>query len=178
MPILRKLKSLLGAGDADEQSERDVTVTVEHDPENEAAIKGADIEDTEAESGAAADEGLDADEEPDDEPADADADEPVEIPDAEGGTADAESAVDADGEAGETEDGEVWEADTGSADDAGSDEPVDVLNGIGPAYAERLENAGIETVGDLAAADATTLADDADIAEGRIQGWIDQASEY
>jgi predicted flap endonuclease-1-like 5' DNA nuclease len=175
MPILRKLKSLLGADDADEESERDVTVTVEHDPENEAAVKGAEVEDPEEAAGGTAeesdaDEGTD-DESASDESAEADADEPVEIPDAEGGTADADDEA-------EDAEADAAEADAVGADDSGSDEPVDVLNGIGPAYAERLENAGIETVGDLAAADAATLAEEADIAEGRIQGWIDQASEY
>jgi predicted flap endonuclease-1-like 5' DNA nuclease len=201
MSILRKLKSLLGADDAEEEADRDVTVTVEHDPENEAAVKGAEVEepgeDTEAEADVDGESiGESIDEEPvDDEPADddsadvdaadvdaadVDAAEPVEIPDAEGGTADAEAESQTDGDEAATDDATDAEAtdDAGDAEASGSDESVDVLNGIGPAYAERLENAGIETVGELAAADAATLAEDADIAEGRIQGWIDQATEY
>lgn len=56
-----------------------------------------------------------------------------------------------------------------------STEPVDSLSGIGPAYAERLAEAGIETVGDLAAADATELDEATDLGQGRLAGWIQQA---
>lgn len=58
-----------------------------------------------------------------------------------------------------------------------SDEPVESINGIGDAYAGRLADAGITTVGDLAAADATDLAESTDIAEGRLEGWIEQARD-
>ncbi|AGN02560.1 hypothetical protein L593_13105 [Salinarchaeum sp. Harcht-Bsk1] len=210
MSIVRKLKSLLGLDEGGSEPERDVTVTVEHDPENEAAVKGADVEEStsggshavavsgdEDEDEAAAEEetesvadeaetsieeetGTSVDEEaetgaeeeadteaaPEDETATAAEDEPdeVEIPDAE----EPEAPVD---EESDEEEAEATEA-------AGSSEPVDVLNGIGPAYAERLGDAGVETVGELAAADAAGLAEESDIAEGRIQGWIDQAGEY
>lgn len=58
-----------------------------------------------------------------------------------------------------------------------SSEPVDTLTGIGPAYSERLSDAGIETVGDLATADASTVSEVTDIGEGRLQNWIDRASD-
>lgn len=64
------------------------------------------------------------------------------------------------------------ESDAASADDA---DPVDAISGIGPAYRERLEAAGVETLADLAAADAASLAEATDIGEGRIAGWIDRA---
>jgi predicted flap endonuclease-1-like 5' DNA nuclease len=57
----------------------------------------------------------------------------------------------------------------------GSEEPVDSLSGIGPAYSERLSDAGIETVGDLAAADASTLDEATGIGEGRVEDWIERA---
>lgn len=60
----------------------------------------------------------------------------------------------------------------------GSDDPVDQIRGIGPAYAERLESAGIETVGELAAADAADLAERTDVPEGRASNWIERAREY
>lgn len=57
----------------------------------------------------------------------------------------------------------------------GSQEPVDSLSGIGPAYSERLRDAGIETVGDLAAAEASALDEATGIGEGRLEGWIERA---
>lgn len=54
-------------------------------------------------------------------------------------------------------------------------ESVETITGIGPAYAERLGDAGIETVDQLAAADAADLANDTDISESRVQKWIDLA---
>jgi polyhydroxyalkanoate synthase len=53
---------------------------------------------------------------------------------------------------------------------------VDTVNGIGPTYAERLQAAGIETVADLAAADAATVAEAAEVSESRAQDWIDQVA--
>jgi predicted flap endonuclease-1-like 5' DNA nuclease len=49
------------------------------------------------------------------------------------------------------------------------------INGIGAAYADRLAEAGITSVADLAAADAEALAAETDLAAGRIEGWIEQA---
>lgn len=72
------------------------------------------------------------------------------------------------------------DAGTAMVDDApgeGSGDPVDSISGIGPAYAERLDAAGVATVGDLAAADATRLAAETDISEKRLQDWIDLAAE-
>lgn len=62
-----------------------------------------------------------------------------------------------------------------TAGTTGGDEPVDSLSGIGPAYAERLAEAGVETVGDLAAADAADLDAATDIGEGRLASWIEKA---
>ncbi|MFC4986983.1 helix-hairpin-helix domain-containing protein [Saliphagus infecundisoli] len=60
--------------------------------------------------------------------------------------------------------------------DAGDDQPVETIKGIGPAYAERLADAGVETVGDLAAADSEELAAETGIAPTRVQGWIDRVN--
>ncbi len=54
-------------------------------------------------------------------------------------------------------------------------EPVTEIKGIGPAYADRLAGAGVDTVAELAASDADELADQTDISAKRIQGWIDRA---
>ncbi len=107
------------------------------------------------------------------------------------GTADAAGEPDADAE---TESGVEAEsddeADVASGDEdstsadatdepaAGSSDPVTDINGIGAAYGERLSDAGVETVADLAAADADELADATDISASRIEGWIDAAAEY
>lgn len=56
------------------------------------------------------------------------------------------------------------------------EDPVDTIKGIGPSYAEELATAGIETVRDLANADATTIAKETDIAEARLQNWIERAN--
>lgn len=58
---------------------------------------------------------------------------------------------------------------------AASSEPVETIRGIGPAYAERLAEAGIETVADLAGADAEAVAQETDIAQGRVEDWIEEA---
>jgi polyhydroxyalkanoate synthase len=57
------------------------------------------------------------------------------------------------------------------ADDA---DDVETISGIGPAYAERLRSAGIETTADLAAADPATVAETAQVSESRVEDWFDQ----
>ena len=58
---------------------------------------------------------------------------------------------------------------------AGSDDPVTDIKGIGPTYAEQLAAAGIETVADLAAADADTIEAETGLSATRAAGWIEQA---
>jgi predicted flap endonuclease-1-like 5' DNA nuclease len=60
---------------------------------------------------------------------------------------------------------------------AAVDEPVDSISGIGPAYRERLAEAGVETIGELRAADVSHLADASDIAETRLEDWIERAHD-
>jgi polyhydroxyalkanoate synthase len=59
-------------------------------------------------------------------------------------------------------------------DDATSAE-LETLDGVGPAYAERLRDAGVQSVTDLAASDVVSLADEADVPVSRLEGWITQA---
>jgi len=81
------------------------------------------------------------------------------------------------------EPGDVDEAETEEdADDAepatdGSTESVETITGIGPAYASRLEEFGIETVGELAAADAAEVAEGIDVSESRVSDWIERAND-
>lgn len=62
-------------------------------------------------------------------------------------------------------------------DAPGDDSPVTEISGIGPAYSERLANANITTVSELAAADASELASEVDVSETRLAGWIEAARE-
>lgn len=55
--------------------------------------------------------------------------------------------------------------------------PVTEISGIGPSYSERLADANIETVGDLAAADSESLHDETGLSEKRLGGWIDAAQD-
>lgn len=50
------------------------------------------------------------------------------------------------------------------------------IRGIGPVTEGTLEEAGITSVEQLAAADAATLAAETGIAEGRIEAFIDRAT--
>lgn len=59
--------------------------------------------------------------------------------------------------------------------DVADDTPVEDVNGIGPAYAQRLTDAGIETVDDLLAADPDEVADATDLSPKRVSRWQDAA---
>lgn len=179
MVLLQKLKALLGLGDS-EAEDREVGVTVERNgpadettgtaepAQDEPGEESVGIDETEsaaepgtdaepAEGSAAADDG---------EPADSTGSitEPADSP--EEATEPAETTGPSDGDA-------VPESEVSTETE--SDEPVDTIKGIGPAYAERLGEAGVETVGELATADAEDLAGETGIAPTRIQGWIDRA---
>jgi predicted flap endonuclease-1-like 5' DNA nuclease len=194
MSLLQKLKSVFGLGDDDGgKSRRDVGVTVEHEPsepdepepatETESAVKGADVDSSAAETDApavdesdaateesetAVDEGDAATEESETavDESEAAAEEAIEEaePDAEGEEEPAETEADAEAEA-EPEEPEP-EAPEGTLED---------VKGIGPAYAERLRNAGVDSIADLADADAEDLAAETDLSATRIENWIEQA---
>jgi predicted flap endonuclease-1-like 5' DNA nuclease len=55
--------------------------------------------------------------------------------------------------------------------------PVEEIKGIGSAYASRLADAGVQTVPELAAADAAELGSETGIGESRVANWIERASE-
>jgi len=50
---------------------------------------------------------------------------------------------------------------------------IETVDGIGPTYAERLREAGIGTVEDLAASDPETVAEIAEAPPGRVKDWFD-----
>ncbi|WP_136717001.1 class III poly(R)-hydroxyalkanoic acid synthase subunit PhaC [Halorientalis salina] len=88
-----------------------------------------------------------------------------------------DEAVETDGES----DAEETTGDEGDTDEQATladEDAADVegVNGIGPTYADRLREAGIETVADLADADAATVADAAQVSADRARDWIDQAA--
>ena len=165
-----------GSGSTDVRVEREAegseaSDTASGDTSNEAAVKGTaespehdDEEEEEpaaAETDAAASTGTMAETEGDDPEEMAEEAEATTVTDHAGTE---ESAADPAEAAGpvptEPEDGE---------------DPVDSVSGIGPAYAKRLNEAGIESVADLLDADAAEVADETGISEKRVRGWQDAA---
>ena len=148
MTLLDKIKSLLGLETSrpEPSDDRDVGVTVEHEPDEEGADAEADEESTET-----------------DEP---DTDEPsTEEPEPEADEAEPE-ADEAEPEADEADEPEQSGEPEGDLED---------VKGIGPSYADRLRDAGIETIADLADADAEAVAAESDLSEGRLEEWIESA---
>jgi predicted flap endonuclease-1-like 5' DNA nuclease len=184
MSLLDKLKSLLGleSSESSGADRRDVGVTVERESgrETDAGTERAVKESADDGAGAATTDGT----EPDAADADADGREPAETAGVEAGgeatAADTDGGATAEAGAG---DGASVDADSDAEADSGADaeeprvpsEAVDVIKGIGPTYAGRLSDAGVETVDDLAAADAADLASRADVPEGRVENWIEKA---
>jgi len=133
-------------------------VTVEREPstETEDAVKGTDTE-PETTGGSESEHATrDSEEEVTEEPAE----------DVTGDSED-EATAESDVEAGEES--------ADSEADLGTDESTDVIKGIGSAYAERLAEAGVDTVADLATGDAESLSAETGISETRLQNWIDRA---
>lgn len=192
MSLLDKLKSLLGIDSTGESStgdERTVGVTVEResgtdpDARTERAVKepvegdGTDVEEPEAEveepddteeaegseESAASEEAAPADEVED-------AGEPAEAEDIEetAGTTDAEETT-------STEDVEETASTEDAEEPQAPSEAVDVIKGIGPTYAGRLSDAGVETVADLATSDVESLAEETGVSEKRIRNWSQRA---
>lgn len=170
MGVIEKIKSVLGLGNgADTSRDRDTEVVVEHEPEvdsDEGSVDGAPKPSTEADEGVAEAEpttGPSSDDE-------ATEDEPeAETPEAEPESDISETELEAD--TPETEP----EAETGEPTDG--DQSVQTVSGIGPAYADRLADAGIETIDDLVSADPESLAESADLSAKRIERWQDRATE-
>lgn len=155
MPIVKLLRTVLGIGDS--ESEESTDVSVEHEPktEEDAAAAGTD---------ATASTGSMTEEPPADE---------------ESATEPAETGTDVSDHSGtDTTAAESAEAAGPVPEEAeGGHDPVENVSGIGPAYAKRLEEAGIETVNNLLDADAEELASQTDLSEKRIQRWQERADE-
>lgn len=182
--VLKKLKSLLGFDDDDESDrQRDIGVTVEREPaespdaETEAAVKGTD-------AGTEPDDGDDSETEPDDSTSDAaesadpsdEADEESTAEPDDAAVDDSEETEEEAGAAADVEDTDETEAEADAEDDEPpASDPVDEIKGIGPAYAERLGDAGIETIPQLAEADPESLAAETDLSEKRVSEWVERA---
>ncbi|PSQ56242.1 hypothetical protein BRD22_06360 [Halobacteriales archaeon SW_8_68_21] len=166
MALLQKLKEKLGFGSDSaerESAETEVTVERESEPAAAAAVSGGD-------DGA------------DDTEGDGETDEAEPVASETEAAASTESLVDEE-IAGDDGAAEPAEAATSGSDDVAVDDgdrgaSVEDIKGIGPAYAERLASIGIETVDDLAGADAAEVAEGASVGEKRAATWIDRASEF
>lgn len=150
--ILQKIKRVFGlsqpAGtEAESAGETQADVTVEREPDSGGGGASASAAGTTVESDAAA-----------------------------GGTGtDTETGPAGDHsppEAGIEDDSEPEVADD-QPDAAG--ESVDAIKGIGPTYSDRLSDAGIETIGDLADAEAAAVAEAAKTGETKAGSWIERA---
>ncbi|NHN47612.1 hypothetical protein G9464_08385 [Halostella sp. JP-L12] len=191
--------------ESDAERQRDVGVTVEREPAEEPdtgsedAVKGTDTSpgagETAAGSGAAEpSEPTDAPSEPTDAASVEEPDEPVVEADDEPAAGESEPAEPADEAASEdelieeavedetaeeAEEDETAEAageETAAEPSDGADgEDVTEIKGIGPAYGERLANVGIDSVAQLADADAEEIAAQTDLSEKRVSEWIERA---
>jgi len=168
MGLISTIKSVLGIDDsgerrADQSGGTEVTVEREPDPSSERAVKESDDAATgeTADANAGSVGGRTA----------SGGDDPGTVTEADAGGTD--DSTEDDGDSAD----ESAESGDGGTEDGGDDGvPVDDIKGIGPAYADRLADADIDTVSDLAGADATVLAEATEIGENRLQGWIDRAN--
>ena len=77
-----------------------------------------------------------------------------------------------------TEESEPESADTAAADDdSTADSDLTAIKGIGPAYSERLNAAGISSVAALADADAETVGEEINVSPKTVSNWIDRAAD-
>jgi len=176
MGLLEKLKSTLGLQSPEEGAEgTTVNVEYEPDPESEAAVKGTD-EPVAAGTSAAGSTGS-ITEEPPEVPGDDDVAAAAEPAEAAGPESQVETpeTTDVEAEAEAEAEADDAEAEPEAEPEVGTDESVDAIQGIGPAYAERLREAGIETVGDLRGADVTDLAEETGLSEKRLGRWVERA---
>lgn len=69
------------------------------------------------------------------------------------------------------------QTDADADSDSENADSIESVKGIGETYAERLRDADVETVDELAEADVESLGDETDISEKRLERWIDRASD-
>jgi predicted flap endonuclease-1-like 5' DNA nuclease len=189
MGLLEKLKSFFGAGEERPASRPDEPeVTVEHEPaaESEHLVKGTDAADEASATGGTETAGAsradtsgtnDASAGPSDGTTDGRATDEVEScedADAMEETRRSDAAVATDTRAGT---GTEPTDETDGAESTADSPPVEEIKGIGPTYSERLGDAGIGTVADLAAADPEAVAEAAETSRSRADGWIERARE-
>lgn len=171
MGLLDTIKSVLGIGTTTERSEEAATgpagetsVAVEREPGSEEISEAEDVE------------------EPVAEPTDATGS-TESIVDEEAAASDATEAAEP-AEAAGPESADVTTDVEETGPDPESEAPVDEaptvqeVKGIGPAYGERLVDAGVVTVADLADADPEELAEQTGVSKSRIREWIDRAREF
>jgi len=153
MSLISTLKSLLGLDSKQRTRERDTSVTVEEPiaEETDAAASTESLVEDSVEDG--------------------DADSPAEAAE----PAEAAGPSEADRET-DVEDVDP-DADAEDVADTEGAEDVEIVKGVGPAYAERLHEAGVETVADLVAADAAELGDATGISPKRIGRWQESAAD-
>jgi len=165
--------------DAAEEPEPDADEGSEAEP-----AVDSDNTDAEPELTADTEPGFDVD---DPEP-DADADETEPEPEAAtDDDSDESAAEDDEGDADEPTDAEADEVEpTDTADDTDeptdtaddySDEPLDSIKGIGPAYSERLHAAGVTSIAELAEGDAEEIGEAISVSPKTVSNWIDRAAE-
>ncbi|GAD51944.1 hypothetical protein MBEHAL_0704 [Halarchaeum acidiphilum MH1-52-1] len=94
--------------------------------------------------------------------------------------ADAAEPAEAAGPSGEDMRTDVEDVEPDTTEDVADTEgaeSVEIISGVGPAYADRLREAGVETVDDLANADVDDLAEEIDLSPKRIARWVEAASD-
>ncbi|MFB6293757.1 MAG: helix-hairpin-helix domain-containing protein, partial [Halonotius sp.] len=57
------------------------------------------------------------------------------------------------------------------------DEPLDSIKGIGPAYSDRLHDAGITSISELADGDAEAIGDEISVSPKTVSNWIERAND-
>ncbi|AKH97173.1 hypothetical protein HLASF_0677 [Halanaeroarchaeum sulfurireducens] len=157
--------------DDDTERVEDDTAEVDSDEDDTAEVDSDEDDTAEVDSDEDDTAEIDGDE---DDTAEVDAGEPSGTDDAETDvTADPDTGV-SDDETAATDDRELTTEDA-SAGSVEEGEPLTDIKGIGPAYADRLTDAGVDDVATLVSADPDALSEDIDVSPKRIQRWIDRA---
>lgn len=185
MGLFDRIKSFLGLSEsAGNGHSGDVSVTVERDAreevdaESEMAVKEPVGEEqaVEPDERAASEESLideaePATEEPEPEPESESELEPE--PEPESG-ASSEIETESEPEQSATDEAGFDESDAGEQT---GETDLQTVKGIGPAYAGRLESAGVTSVEDLVDADPEAVAEEIDVSEKQTARWVERARE-